>query len=197
MKIATCTVLLILKMGVPCLSQKLNNKSIWGFGAGVGISRLVVNDTQVESFYNTALNIHALMYEYKIISRVRVGVTLNMQFSNYLLKKGVEREAIKYALVSSPMKISYYPIRYFPMGISSALGLTYLIEKQKNAFSPYNFKKIYGLYEGEIFFNCRVKNIILRPFLNYGCSITKLVSEVSGQQMGVNYNAFSSGIIIY
>ena len=185
-------------MCLACQSQNINSKSAFGFGFGAKLSRLIVNNPELKSSYNTGLNLTGLNYEYKINPRIRLGFKADLMFNKFLLSKNSITETTKYSTVFVPIKISYYPIQGIPFGISSSVGATYLFKKQQiELMAPNDLRKVFGSFEGEVFFDKALKNIILRPFLNYGHSITNLLSKDSNPQSKTNYQAFSFGLIIY
>jgi hypothetical protein len=183
-------------MGLPCKGQETKHRA--GYGAGAKISRIIVDDPELQSSYNTGLNLVAFNYEYKIKPKISLGFKLDLMFNKFLLSKGLEKETIKYSTFSLPFKISYYPIRNLPFGISSSLSATYLNQKQQiNLIEPYDLRNFFSSYEGELFFDRKLNNIVLRPFINYGHSISNLISKESNQRINANYSAFSFGLIIY
>jgi hypothetical protein len=198
MKHLILVTIFFLKMCLACQSQNINSKSAFGFGVGAKLSRLIVDEPELKSTYNTGLNLTALTYEYKINPKIRLGFKVDLMFNDFLLSKNSVTETTKYTTIFVPIKISYYPVQGFPIGISSSIGANYLIKKQQIEFmAPDDLRKMFGSFEGEVFFDKAVKNIVLRPFLNYGQSITNLLSKDSNPEMKTNYHAFSFGLIIF
>jgi len=196
MKYIILITIFFFKMGLPCKGQ--DTKHRLGYGAGAKISRIIVDDPELQSSYNTGLNLVAFNYEYKIKPKISLGFKLDLMFNKFLLSKGLEKETIKYSTFSLPIKISYYPIRSLPFGISSSLSATYLNQKQQiNLIEPYDLKNFFSSYEGELFYDRKLNTIVLRPFINYGHSISNLISKESNQRINANYSAFSFGLIIY
>ncbi len=184
------------RMCLNSYSQDLKHRI--GFGAGAKASRLIIEDPELLSTHNTGLNLVALSYEYKIKPKISLGLNLDIMFNKFLLSKNSVTETIKHTTYSVPVKISYYPIRGLPVGVSSSIGATYMIKKQLiTLIAPAELRKIFGTYEGEIFFEKKIKNLVLKPFLNYGNSITSIVSKEPNQRTNIKYSAFSLGIIIF
>lgn len=198
MKYLILVTIFFLKMCLACQSQSINSKSAFGFGAGAKLSRLIVDNPELKSSYNTGLNLTALTYEYKINPKIRLGFKVDLMFNDFLLSKNSVKESTKYTTMFVPIKFSYYPIQGIPVGISSSVGATYLFKKQQiELMAPDDLRKVFGSFEGEVFFDKALKNIVLRPFLNYGQSVTNLLSKDSSPQSKTNYQAFSFGLIIY
>jgi hypothetical protein len=196
MKYIVLVAIFMFKMGLTCYSQDSKHRA--GFGAGAKVSRLILDDPELLSSYNTGLNLAAFSYDYKIKPKIRLGFQLDLMFNKFLLSKNSITETIKYTTLSVPFKISYFPIRDLPLGISSSIGASYLIKKQNiELIAPTDLSNFFGSYEGEIFFEKNFKNIILKPFFNYGHSITNLVSKESNQRSNINYSAFSFGVLIF